>query len=88
MKKIQYIVLLLIMCVSCDYEEYKKSDESHVRNWTEQKIRENTQIDSLDTNIRNIKFDGHLYVLYADKNGYGYGVAMVHSPNCACDIKK
>ena len=85
MKKIQYIILLLIMCVSCDYEEYKKSNESRVRNWTEQKIRENTQIDSLDTNIRNIKFDGHVY---ADKNGYGYGVAMVHSPNCTCDIKK
>ena len=32
----------------------------------------------------NVEFDGHLYVVYTEKNGYGFGAAMVHSPNCKC----
>lgn len=88
MNKILYVVLLLIICVSCDYDNFKKYDESRVQRSIERQIKENEQIDSLDTNIRNIKFDGHVYVLYTEHNGYGYGAAMCHSPNCQCNIKK
>lgn len=45
---------------------------------------ENTSVDSTCTEMRNVYFDGHEYVVYTEIGGYGFGAAMVHSPNCKC----
>ena len=42
----------------------------------------------LQYNLYNVKFDGHLYVIYREKEGHGLGAAMVHSPNCECYKEK
>ena len=83
MKKILYIILLLIICIPfCLYvEKNNRRKEEH-----RQQIVEKNIIDpiSLQENLHNVKFDGHLYVVYKEQEGYGVGAAMVHSPNCEC----
>lgn len=46
--------------------------------------KEITDTTDLEENLHNVKFDGHLYVVYKEQSGYGFGAAMVHSPNCKC----
>ena len=87
MKKILYITFLLFMCISCDEwvgnynkikkERRQKSIEEHTNDTTD-----------LQDNLYNVKFDGHLYVVYKEQAGYGLGAAMVHSPNCKCHKEK
>ena len=84
MKKILYIAILLITCISCDgYVEKFNSKEQELR---QQRIEKHiTDTAYLEENLHNVKFDGHLYVVYTEQNGYGFGAAMVHSPNCKCN---
>ena len=84
MKKILYITILLIICISCDsYVEKFNSREQELR---QSRIEKHiTDTTDLEENLHNVKFDGHLYVVYKEHNGYGFGAAMVHSPNCECN---
>lgn len=86
MKKILFILLLIICIPFCLYFEKinRRTEEQR------QQIVEKNIIDtiSLQENLHNVKFDGHLYVVYTEKNGYGFGAAMVHSPNCECHKEK
>ena len=98
MKKILYITLLLFTCVSCDewIDDYNKNFEKREQKIRQNRIEEhiNDTTDLQDNlynlyNLYNVKFDGHLYVVYTKKNGgYGFGAAMVHSPNCECHKEK
>lgn len=86
MKKIVCITILLVClvsCISCDgYVEKFDSREQEIRqNRIEEHITDTTD---LEENLYNVKFDGHLYVVYKEQSGYGFGAAMVHSPNCEC----
>ena len=88
MKKILYIILLLIICIPIGLyvEKINKRKEEHRQQTVEKNIIDPI---SLQENLHNVKFDGHLYVVYTKKNGgYGFGVAMVHSPNCECHKEK
>ena len=88
MKKILYIVLLLIICIpfSLYVEKNNRRKEEHRQQTVEKNIIDPI---SLQENLHNVKFDGHLYVVYTKKNGgYGFGAAMVHSPNCECHKEK
>ena len=88
MKKILYIILLLIICIPlCLYvEKINRRKEEHRQQTVEKNIIDPI---SLQENLHNVKFDGHLYVVYTKKNGgYGFGAAMVHSPNCECHKEK
>ena len=92
MKKILYITFLLFTCVSCDewIDNYTKNFDKVEKERRQKSIEEhiNDPI-SLQENLHNVKFDGHLYVVYTKKNGgYGFGAAMVHSPNCECHKEK
>ena len=80
MKKILYIILLLIICISCD--EYNKREMELLQQRIKKHINDTTD---LQEHLYNVKFDGHLYVVYKEKEGYGMGAAMVHSPNCECN---
>ena len=88
MKKILYIILLLIICIPIGLyvEKINKRKEEHRQQTVEKNIIDPI---SLQENLQNVKFDGHLYVVYTKKNGgYGFGAAMVHSPNCECHKEK
>ena len=87
MKKILYITLLLFTCISCDefVGNYNKVEKERRQKRIEEHINDTTD---LQDNLYNVKFDGHLYVVYTEKNGYGLGAAMVHSPNCECHKEK
>ena len=88
MKKILYIILLLIICIPfCLYvEKINRRKKEHRQQTVEKNIIDPI---SLQENLHNVKFDGHLYVVYTKKNGgYGFGAAMVHSPNCECHKEK
>lgn len=89
MKKILYIILLLFTCVSCDewVGNYNKVKKERRQKSIEEHINDTTD---LKDNLYNVKFDGHLYVVYKEQAGYGYGLgaAMVHSPNCECHKEK
>lgn len=88
MKKILYIILLLIICIPIGLyvEKINKRKEEHRQQTVEKNIIDPI---SLQENLHNVKFDGHLYVVYTKKNGgYGFGAAMVHSPNCECHKEK
>lgn len=88
MKKILYITLLLIICIPIGLyvEKINKRKEEHRQQTVEKNIIDPI---SLQENLHNVKFDGHLYVVYTKKNGgYGFGAAMVHSPNCECHKEK
>ena len=84
MKKILYIIILLFICISCDsYVEKLNNRKQDLRqSLIEKHITDTTY---LQEHLHNVKFDGHLYVVYTEQNGYGFGAAMVHSPNCECN---
>ena len=88
MKKILYITLLLFTCISCDewVGNYNKVEKERRQKSIKEHINDTTD---LQENLHNVKFDDHLYVVYTKKNGrYGFGAAMVHSPNCECHKEK
>ena len=90
MKKILYIILLLIICIpSCSISVKKNNrpDMELLQQNIKKYINDTTD---LKDNLYNVKFDGHLYVVYKEQAGYGYGLgaAMVHSPNCECHKEK
>lgn len=87
MKKILYIILLLIICIPFGLyvEKINRRKEEHHQQTVEKNIIDPI---SLQENLHNVKFDGHLYVVYKEKEGYGMGAAMVHSPNCECHKEK
>ena len=90
MKKILYIILLLIICIP--FGLYVEKIEKINRRYAEleqQNIKKyiNDTTD-LQDDLYNVKFDGHLYVVYREYSGYGMGAAMVHSPNCECHKEK
>ena len=87
MKKILYITLLLFTCISCDewVNDYNKIKKVRRQKSIEEHINDTTD---LQENLQNVKFDGHLYVVYKEQTGYGVGAAMVHSPNCECNKEK
>ena len=87
MKKILYIILLLFTCVSCDewVGNYNKVKKERRQKSIEEHINDTTD---LQDNLYNVKFDGHLYVVYKEQAGYGLGAAMVHSPDCECHKEK
>ena len=91
MKKILYITFLLFTCVSCDewIDNYNKNFDKVEKERRQKSIEEHiNDTTDLQDNLYNVKFDGHLYVVYTKKNGgYGFGAAMVHSPNCECHKK-
>ena len=87
MKKILYITLLLFTCISCDewVGNYNKVKKERRQKSIKEHINDTTD---LQENLHNVKFDGHLYVVYKEQAGYGVGAAMVHSPNCECHKEK
>ena len=91
MKKILYITFLLFTCVSCDewiynyIKNFDKVEKERQQKSIEEHINDTTD---LQDNLYNVKFDGHLYVVYKEHSGYGMGAAMVHSPNCECHKEK
>ena len=87
MKKILYITLLLFTCILCDefVGNYNKVEKERRQKRIEEHINDTTD---LQDNLYNVKFDGHLYVVYKEKEGYGLGAAMVHSPDCECHKEK
>lgn len=58
--------------------------DSYEKSRVKKTQEENTLVDSTCTEMRNVYFDGHVYVIYTEVAGYGFGAAMVHSPNCKC----
>lgn len=87
MKKILYIILLLIICIPFGLyvEKINRRKEEHRQQTVEKNIIDPI---SLQENLHNVKFDGHLYVVYKEQEGCGMGAAMVHSPNCECHKEK
>ena len=88
MKKILYIILLLIICIPIGLyvEKCNRRDMELLQQNIKKYINDTTD---LQEHLYNVKFDGHLYVVYTKKNGgYGFGAAMVHSPNCECHKEK
>ena len=88
MKKILYIILLLIICIpSCSISVKKNNrpDMELLQQNIKKYINDTTD---LQKHLYNVKFDGHLYVVYKEQEGYGVGAAMVHSPNCECHKEK
>lgn len=91
MKKILYITFLLFTCISCDewIDDYNKNFEKVEKERRQKRIEEHiNDTTDLQDNLYNVKFDGHLYVVYREQAGYGMGAAMVHSPNCECHKEK
>ena len=87
MKKIIFIIPLLILCIPlCLYvEKFNRKDAELLQQNIKKYINDTTD---LQKHLYNMKFDGHLYVVYREYSGYGMGVAMVHSPNCECHKEK
>lgn len=84
MKKLLYIIMTLLLFTSC--EEYNKQAEEAQKIHIQRIQNEKEKLLTPDTtdcvwNMQNVKFDGHLYVVYTER----FGVAMVHSPNCECN---
>ena len=80
MKKILFISILLIMCISCN--SFNRIEEERRQQRIEEHINNTAD---LEENFYNVRFDGHLYVVYKEKDVCGLGAAMVHSPNCECN---
>ena len=82
MKKIIFIIPLLILCIPLGLyvEKFNRRDAELLQQNIKKYINDTT-----DLQIYNVKFDGHLYVVYKEQEGYGVGAAMVHSPNCECN---
>lgn len=87
MKKILYIILLLIICIPFGLyvEKCNRRDMELLQQNIKKYINDTTD---LQEHLYNVKFDGHLYVVYKEHSGYGMGAAMVHSPNCECHKEK
>ena len=87
MKRFLYFVLaiLFIVCLeSCN--SYVEKFDKRQQDLRQQRVEKHiTNTTDLEEHLYNVKFDGHLYVIYKEKNGYGFGAAMVHSPNCKCN---
>lgn len=89
MKKYLYLVIaLLVIAINACLQACDNFEEAAQRREQEQKEK---QLNPLSTageicteNMQNVEFDGHLYVVYTEVAGYGFGAAMVHSPNCKC----
>ena len=66
MKKILYITLLLFTCISCDevVGNYNKVEKERRQKRIEEHINDTTD---LQDNLYNVKFDGHLYVVYKER---------------------
>ena len=81
MKKLLYIITALSLLTSC--EEYIKQTEESKKIRAQNGIKERLTPDSTYYvwNMQNVKFDGHLYVVYTAR----FGATMVHSPNCKCE---
>lgn len=82
MKRLFYLILLLFICSSCN--EFLERRDSYEKSRVKKIQEENILVDSTCTEMKNVYFDGHEYVVYTEVAGYGYGAAMVHSPNCKC----
>lgn len=87
MKKIIFIIPLLIICIPLGLyvEKFNRRDAELLQQNIKKYI--NDTID-LQKHLYNVKFDGHLYVVYREYSGYGMGAAMVHSSNCECHKEK
>lgn len=72
MKKILYIILLLIICIPLGLyvEKCNRRDTELLQQNIKKYINDTTDLQK------------HLYVVYKEQEGYGVGAAMVHSPNC------
>jgi hypothetical protein len=89
MKRYLYLVIALLViainaCLqACDnFEELAQRREQKQK---EKQLNPSSTAGKIYTeNMQNVEFDGHLYVIYTEKDGYGYGAAMVHSPNYKC----
>ena len=66
MKKILYITLLLFTCISCDevVGNYNQVEKERRQKRIEEHINDTTD---LQKHLYNVKFDGHLYVVYKEK---------------------
>ena len=73
MKKILYVLGIVLILSSCNGAVYKKTDDGR-----------NVQIMRMDVtpihNIRYVEFDEHEYVYYQG----GHQGSMCHSPKCKC----
>ena len=89
MKKILFILFLIICIPFCLYIEKIEKINRRYAELEQQNIKKyiNDTTD-LQDDLYNVKFDGHLYVVYREYSGYGMGAAMVHSPNCECHKEK
>ena len=89
MKKILFILFLIICIPFCLYiekiEKINRRDAELLQQNIKKYINDTTD---LQDDLYNVKFDGHLYVVYREYSGYGMGAAMVHSPNCECHKEK
>ena len=73
--------MTLLLFTSC--EEYNKqaAEAQKIRMQNEKEKRVTPDTTDCVLNMQNVKFDGHLYVVYTVR----FGVTMVHSPNCKCN---
>ena len=86
MKKILFLLFLIICIPFCLYIEKINKREAELEQQNIKKYINDTT--DLQDDLYNVKFDGHLYVVYREYGGYGIGTAMVHSPNCECHKEK
>ena len=86
MKKILFLLFLIICIPFCLYIEKINKREAELEQQNIKKYINDTT--DLQDDLYNVKFDGHLYVVYREYSGYGMGAAMVHSPNCECHKEK
>ena len=86
MKKILFLLFLIICIPFCLYIEKINKREAELEQQNIKKYINDTT--DLKDELYNVKFDGHLYVVYREYSGYGMGAAMVHSPNCECHKEK
>lgn len=86
MKKILFLLFLIICIPFCLYIEKINKREAELEQQNIKKYINDTT--DLQDDLYNVKFDGHLYVVYREYSGYGIGAAMVHSPNCECHKEK
>ena len=86
MKKILFLLFLIICIPFCLYIEKINKREAELEQQNIKKYINDTT--DLQDDLYNVKFDGHLYVVYREYSGYGMGAGMVHSPNCECHKEK
>lgn len=74
MKKLLYVLGIVLVLSSCTNIEYKKTDDG--RNVQIIDVTDVTKI----RNIRYVEFDEHEYIYYQE----GHRGSMCHSPKCKC----